>query len=137
MKAKRVFPPAGVLLALALALIPVWLAGCGTTGGANVSTDGTSVGGEVGWNVSSNAAVNVSGHYNTATGQWMVAVGVTFRETPPPDVIAALEAAGAVPGKTGRTWIFPAGMKPTDNQVIKALTACATAPGGYVLMPVQ
>ncbi len=127
-----------ILAALCLALAPLAFVGCGTTGSVSTSYDESGqVGGNLALDVSTNATVVASGGYNVSTGQWTVAVGLTFREAPPVDVVTALEAAGAQPGKAGGTWIFPAGMKPADVKVQRALTAAASAPGGYLLTPLK
>lgn len=126
------------LLILTL-LAPLLLIGCSSMDTGTVSLGADSTGsGIVGVQLENpNTIIGAGGAYNPATGEWNVAVGITFKTAPDAVVMAALRDAGAIPAKnTALAWVFPAGMRPSDKRVMQAIGAAATVQGGYVLKPI-
>jgi len=93
------------------------------------------VGANVGLNINTNTAVNLGGTFDTNTGQWTVAVGLVFKQTPPDYVLPALKAAGAVPTRDALVWVIPPGAKATDQRFVNALVEAAKIPGGVTVTP--
>jgi len=127
-----------ITLAGLVAALLLTASSCRPQGGVNASyNEAGQVGANVGLNINTNTAVNLGGTYDTVTGQWTVAIGLTFKQVPEDFVVAKLQDAGAVATRGSLVWVIPAGAKAADPKLVNALVAASLVPGGVDIRPVK